>query len=142
MLELEFLITVQPKQTSPLKEPFTFKNSKEVNLKTRTAATDFFSSPPFFLLALFIFPFLVLFQQDFRTYFAFGFWSFSQSKDCNFRSVRFQISSKIILWLLRLPLHKFSLTYRHPQIYNFHFFEAFCFLLVKSDVEKRGGQFY
>ena len=45
------------------------KISKEVNIQT------------------FYFPFLFLFKKDF---FAFGFWSFSQSKDCN-------LSSKIML---------------------------------------------
>ena len=34
-----------------------------------------------------------------------AFGLFSQSKDCNFRSVRSQKSSKIMLWLLRLPIH-------------------------------------
>ena len=29
--------------------------------------------------------------------------------------------------------------YRHPQINKFHFFEAFRFLLVKSNLERGGG---
>ena len=116
-----------------------FLQRSQHKLKTKSAAIAFFSSLPFFLLALSIFPFFVLFYDDFRAHFAFGFWSFSQSKDCIFRSVRFQKFSKIMIWLLRLPIHYFSLTYQHPQIYKFHFFEAFHFLVIKGELKRMGG---
>ena len=89
------------------------------NIKTKSAAVAFFSSLPFFLLALSIFPFLVLFQADFWAHFAFGFWSFSQSKDCNFHSVRFLKSSKIMLWVLQLPI------YINFNYYSFKIFPRF-----------------
>ena len=59
----------------------------------------FFSPILSFPFAFSIFPFFVLFLEEFHGHFAFDFWSFSQSKDCNFRSVCFQISIKIMLWL-------------------------------------------
>ena len=74
--------------------------SKEVNIKTRSAAIAFFFlffsyflSPSLFLLSLSSFFSRKIFGLILPS--AFGL----------FRSVRFQISSKIMLWRLLLPIH-------------------------------------
>ena len=94
-----FLRKLQPKQSSPIKQFSLSKTiSKEVNMTANTAAIAFFSFSSLFLFILSLF-----FSRG-----IFGFillLVFFLSKDCNFRSVRFQISSKVMLWLLRLPIH-------------------------------------
>ena len=75
------------------------KPPKKSTLKLGGQPLLFLSPILSFPFAFSIFPFLVLFLEDFQGHFAFDFWSFSQSKDCNFRSVCFQISIKIMLWL-------------------------------------------
>ena len=119
MYQSWFLNNVTAKIELSFKQFFLSKTiSKEVNIKTKSATIAFFFpfssflSPPSFY-----FPFPRSFIGGFSGSFCLRFWSFFPSKDCNFRSARFQKSSKIMLWPLRLPILQFSLTSRHPQIY-------------------------
>ena len=58
ILKLDFLITLQPKQSSPLKQSFSFKkNLQRSRHKNQECSHYFFSSPTFFLLRFFYFPF-------------------------------------------------------------------------------------
>ena len=122
-------MTLQPKQSSPLTQFFSFENYLQRiqhKLKSKSAAIAFFSSSlPFFLLALSIFNFLVFFQEDFRIHIAFGFLVF-------FSVNRLQFSFGTFSMIQQDNALAFTpLTYQHPQIYKFQFFEAFHFLLDK-----------
>ena len=71
-----------------------------------------------------------------------AFGLFLSQKTAVFVRYVFKNPARLMLWLLRLPIHLFSLTYWRPQIYKFYFSEAFRFPLVKSELERRGGYFY
>ena len=57
----------------------------------------------------------------------FSFGTFSKIQQDN--TLAFTVISALIFF-----------TYQHHQIYKFYFFEAFHFLLVKSELERREGK--
>ena len=119
--------------------------SKEVIIKTKSATIAFFfsllllsfSSPFLFSLSSFfsrrifwlILPSLLVFFPVKRLQFSFG--TFSKIRQDN--ALTFTVTH-----ILQIPILQLSLTYRHPQIYV-SIFEAFRFLFVKFELERRGG---
>ena len=115
------------------------KPPKKSTLKLGGQPLLFFSPILSFPFAFSIFPFLVLFLEEFQGHFAFDFWSFSQLKDCNFRSVCFQISIKIMLWLFTVTytLILVNLSTSSNMQVSF-FFKLFVFFLL--NVNRRGAE--
>ena len=127
-----FLRRLQPKQSSPIKQFSLSKTiSKEVNMTANTAAIAFF----LFLLTLSIYPFLVLFQGDFRVHFAFGL----------FLVKRLQFSFGTFSNIQQGNALAFTATYTLIFVNvltssntSFTFLKFFVFLLLK--VNWRGGE--
>ena len=116
------------------------KPPKKTTLKLGGQPLLFLSPILSFPFAFSIFPFLVLFLEDFQGHFAFDFWSFSQLKDCNFRSVYFQISIKIlILWLFTVTYTLILVNLSTSSNMQVSFFlKLFVFFLL--NVNRRGAE--
>ena len=104
VLELDFLITLQPKQTSPLKQSFSFQKSQH---KYQECGHCFFSFSSFLSPRSFYFPFPRSFLAGFSGLFCLRLLVFFSVKGLQFSFGTFsniQEDSKIMLWLLRLPI--------------------------------------
>ena len=112
----------------------------EVNIKTSSAAIAYFFLLLLSISSLTLFSLSMFFS---RTIFglilpsAFGL-QFSV-KRLQFSSGTFSKIQQDNALAYTVTYTLFLLTYQYHQIYKFHFFGAFHFLLVKSELERRGG---
>ena len=123
---------------------FSFENYLQRSQQnTRSAAVAFFTSPPSFLLALSIFPFLVLFQlRGFSGSFCFRLLVFFSVKRLHFSFGTFSKTQRDNALAFTVTFTIIFVNVPTSSSICFTFFEAFLFLLVRSELEGRRGQFY
>ena len=118
----------------------------QVNIKTRSAAIVFlFCFVLFFCFSSFLslrslyFPFPCSFLGGFSGSFCLRLLVFFLVKRLQFSFGTFSKIQQDNALAFTITYTLIFVTYRHPQIYKFHFFEAFRFLLFKSELERRRG---